>query len=220
MEVQAPVVQRKIIGVLLRAAREKSHRTVKEVAQRLGTSPARVRQYESGAREISMTELETLALYLQMPLSYFVSVDSSVEQEQPASPEPEKIKSLRAMIGYRLKQARIAAGKSRDECAQAVRIKPATLSRYERGLGDIPVTDLERLAKYLGVNLFYFLQDEKGDEEANEVLDLEKLAQLPKEVRAFALNADNMPYLRMAMKFRDLPRDKVQELGEIFLVVK
>ncbi len=218
MEVQAPVVQRKIIGVLLRASREKSHRTVKEVAQRLGISPARLRQYESGAREISMTELETLSLYLQVPLSYFLNADSNVEEEVPAAPKPEEIKSIRATIGERLKQARGAAGKTREECAQAAKIKPATLARYERGLGDVPITDLERLATFLGVNLFYFLQDQNGNDESS-VLDLEKLARLPKELRSFALNPDNMPYLRMAMKFRDLPHDKLKELGEIFLVV-
>lgn len=218
MQVQAPVVQRKIIGVLLRASREKSHRTIKEVAQRLGISPARVRRYESGAREISMTELETLSLYLQIPLSYFLSADSNVEEEILAAPKPEEIKSIRTMIGDRLKQARGAAGKSREECAQAVSIKPAALSRYERGLGDIPISELERLAKFLGVNLFYFLQNQYGSEESS-VLDLEKLAQLPIELRSFALNPDNMPYLRMAMKFRDLPHDKLKELGEIFLVV-
>ena len=220
MEVQAPVVERKIIGVLMRAAREKSHRTAKEVGQRLGISATRVRQYESGAREISLTELENFALYLQVPLSYFVSDDSMIQQETPVPSSPEKIKSLRSMIGERLKQARLSTGKSREECAQAVRIKPATLSRYERGVGDIPITELERLAKFLGVNLFYFLQDADGNEESGEVLDLEKLSHLPKEVRGFALNPDNMPYLRMAMKFRDLPHDKLKELGEILLVVR
>ncbi len=99
-------------------------------------------------------------------------------------------------------------------------MKLAALGRYERGLDDIPITELERLGKFLGVNFFYFLQEDASDEESGEVLMLEKLARLPKEVRAFALNADNMPYLRMAMKFRDLPRDKLKELGEILLVVR
>ena len=219
MSVSAPVLERKIIGVLMRAAREKSHRSVKQVAQRLGVSAGRMRQYEAGAREISLPELEMLALYLQIPLSYFLNPDSNVAEEMPAPPQPEKIKSLRVLIGTRLKQARLAAGKSREESASAARIKPSSLARYERGLGDMPITELERLAAFLGVNLFYFLQDDRPDE-ASEILDLEKLARLPRDVRAFALNPDNLPYLRMAQKFRDLPHDKLKELGEILLIVR
>ncbi len=220
MEVQAPVVQKKIIGVLMRAAREKAHRSIRQVAQRLGVSPARAWHYELGTREISLTELKSLALYLQVPLSYFLDTESRVEEEILNPPQPEKIKWLRTMVGSKLKQARLAAGKSREECAEAAGVKLAALGRYERGLDDIPITELERLGKFLGVNFFYFLQEDASDEESGEVLMLEKLARLPKEVRAFALNADNMPYLRMAMKFRDLPRDKLKELGEILLVVR
>ncbi len=218
MTVEPLAVERKIIGVLMRAAREQSHRSHKQVAQRLGVSAARVRQYESGAREVSLPELEMLALYLQVPLSYFINPDSSIQEDMPAPPQPEKIKSLRAMIGERLKQARVSAGKSREDCAQVARIKPSALARYERGLGDVPITQLERLAAFLGVNLFYFLQDQRAEQ--IDVLDLEKLARLPKEVRMFVLNSDNLPYLRMAIKFRDLPHDKLKELGEILLIVR
>lgn len=218
MSVQAPVVERKIFGVLMRAARERSHRSVKQIAQRLGVSTARVRQYESGAREVSLPELELLALYLQVPLSYFVNPNSDIPRDLPAPPHPEKIKSLRAMIGERLKQARLTANKSREEAAHAANLKPSTLARYERGLGDIPITELERLAAFLGVNLFYFLQGEH--EEQADVLDLEKLARLPKDARIFVLDPDNLPYLRMAQKFRDLPHDKLKELGEILLIVR
>ena len=53
-----------------------------------------------------------------------------------------------------------------------------------------------------------------------DVLDLEKLARLPKDVSAFILETGNLPYLRMAMKFADLPTDRLKELGEILLVVR
>lgn len=218
MLVHAPNIEGKIIGVLLRAARERSHRTLKQVAQRLGVSKARVRAYESGAREISLPELEIMALYFQVPLSYFIDPDSKVQEDRPTPPLPEELKSLRLMIGTRLKQARLAANKSREECAEVAQIKPSIMARYERGLADISIFELERLGSFLSVNLFYFLQNHHV--EPVDVLDLEKLAQMPKDVRIFALNADNLPYLRIAQKFRDLPHDKVKELGEIFLNVR
>ena len=219
MKSDALVLQRKIIGVLIRAAREKAHRTVKEVAQRLGVTEARVRQYERGSREISLPELEHLALFFQTPLSFFMDADSPIEVSAPQPPSAEQVRARRAALGVKVKQARLATGKTKEECAQAIGRKAATIGRYERGASDIPITELDRLARFLQVNLYYFVQD-KLNEDASGLLDLEKLARLPKEVRAFVLNPDNMPYVRMAIKFSDLPTDRLKELGEILLVVR
>ena len=219
MEPQTVVLQRKIVGVLIRAAREKTRRTTAQLAQRLGVTPGRIRAFESGKREISLPELELVALYLQTPLSFFVSGEMMIEEDIPPPPSAAEMRTRRALIGAKLKQARLAAGKSKDECAQAIGRKPTTIGRYERGLTDIPLAELDLLARCLNVNLYYFIE-RKDSEESAALLDLEKLARMPQEVRAFAFDAGNLPYLRMAMKFRDLPTDQLQEFGEILLVVR
>ncbi len=219
MEPKTLVLQRKIIGVLIRAAREKARRTPTQVAQRLGVTPARVRQYESGAREISLPELEMLALYLQTPLSFFLNGDGQVEAETPRLPSQAEFRTRRALIGAKLKQARLAEGKSKDACARAIGHTSAMLGRYERGVTDIPITELDQLAQLLHVNFYYFLES-NNEADVSGLNDLEKLARLPKEVHAFILNPNNLPYLRMAIKFSDLPTDKLKELGEILLVVR
>lgn len=218
MDTEALLVRRKIIGVLIRAAREKSHRTIQQTAQRLGVTPGRIRQYESGQREVTLPELELLALFFEMPLSYFLNVDSLIEEQPPFPPSPDEIRKRKMALGSKIKQARLAAGKSKEECAAQVERKVGTFARYERGASDIPITELERLAEFLSVNLFYFLEDRKASERGG-VFDLEKLARLPKDVRGFVLDPGNLAYLRMAIKFSDLPTDKLKELGEILLVV-
>ena len=220
MESKAKLVQRKIIGVLIRAAREKARRTDKEVAQRMGVTTARVRQWEKGAREVTLPELETLALFFRTQLSFFLEGDSMPEETIALPPSQEQIQARRAAIGEKLKQARLAAGKSREDCATAIQRKPGTISRYERGASDIPITELDRLAQFLNVNLPYFVERARGADDGGDLLDLEKLARLPKEVRAFALDPGSLPYLRMAAKFSDLPAEKLKELGEILLVVR
>jgi len=220
VESESLVLQRKIIGVLIRAAREKAHYPVAQVAQRLGVTPARLRAYERGTREISLPELEILALYLKAPLSFFFDKKSTVTEEPPKPPTEAELRVRRAMIGAKLKQARLADGKTKEECAQAIGRKPATMGRYERGLTDIPITELDKLAHLLHVNLYYFVERKAGDTQSGDVLDLEKLARLPKEVRAFVLDLGNLTYLRMAMKFADLPTNRLKELGEILLVVR
>ena len=216
MESDTVVLQLKIIGVLMRAARERAHRTVHQVAQRLGVTPARVRQYERGTRPVSMPELEILSLYLRTPLTFFFDREAAFQDEVSQSPTEAEMRTRRALMGVKLKQARLAAGKTKEDCAQAIGRNLATIGRYERGIGDIPITELDRLANLLGVNLYYFAEKKSVE----DTLDLDKLARIPKEVRAFVLDSDNLAYVRMAMKFADLPSDRLKELGEIFLVVR
>lgn len=218
MEPQPAVLQRKIVGVLIRAARERARRTVAQVAQCLGVTSARVRAYEQGTRELSLPELERLALYLQTPLSFFLSGEITLEEPLAQPPSATEMRARRALIGAKLKQARLAAGKSKQECAQAIGKTASMISRYERGAADIPLSELDVLARALKVNLYYFV--EREDALASDVLDLERLARLPRDVRAFALDPSNLPYLRMAMKLRDLPSDRLKELGEIMLVMR
>ncbi len=219
MEPQTVVLQRKIIGVLIRAAREKARRTPAQLAQCLGVTAARVRQYENGARDLSLPELELIALYLQTPLSFFISGESTIEEEVPQAPKPDQMRARRVTLGAKLKQARQAAGKSKEECAHAIGRKPGTLGRYERGVGEIALPELDTLARFLGVNLFYFVEN-TDDASATSLLDLEKLARMPREVRALVLDPGNLPYLRLALKFRDIPAERLNELGEIMLVVR
>jgi len=216
MESDTVVLQLKIIGVLMRAARERAHRTIHQVAQRLGVTPARVRQYERGTRAVSMPELEIVSHYLRTPLSFFFDKEAAFQEEIPHPPSESELRTRRAMMGAKLKQARMAAGKTKEDCAQAIGRNLATMGRYERGVGDIPITELDRLANLLGVNLYYFAEKKSVE----DTLDLDKLARIPKEVRAFVLDPGNLAFVRTAMKFADLPVDQLKELGEILLVVR
>ncbi len=218
MESDTVVLQRKIIGVLIRAARERAHHTVNQVAQRLGITPARVRQYERGTRDISLPELEILAHYLQTPYSFFFDKQPPVEEEIPQPPTEAEMRTRRALIGAKLKQARLAEGKSKEECAEVIGRTASTIGRYERGLGDIPINELDLLAHFLRVNLYYFVEKKQAD--ASGMLDLDKITRLPKEVRTFVTDPANLTFIRMAMKFADLPTDRLKELGEILLVVR
>lgn len=218
MESHKVVLQRKIIGVLIRAARERAHHTVNQVAQRLGVTPARIRQYEHGTRDISLPELEILAHYFQTPYSFFFDKQAPVEEPVPQPPTESEMRTRRALIGAKLKQARVAEGKSREECAQVIGKTASTFGRYETGALDIPLSELDALAHFLRVNLYYFVEKKQAD--AVGMLDLDKVMRLPKEVRAFVTDPANLTFIRMAMKFADLPAERLKELGEILLVVR
>ncbi len=220
MDSEAVVLERKIIGVLIRAARERAHRSPKEVAQRMGVSTARLRQYEMGMREISLPELEDLACYLQAPISFFLGTESLARREPATPPVEEEVRVRRALIGTKLRQARLDAHKNEDECGELIGRTAAQYKRYELGRTDIPVTELDRLSRFLGVGMDYFLEDGPSRKVGDQVLDPEAWSRLPPELRAFIMEPGSLPYLRMAAKFRDLPASKLKELGEILLVVR
>ena len=69
---QVMALRNRIVGALLREAREQKSKSQKELAQVVGCSPRLVSQYESGQHPIPLTELEAFADELGLPLSHFV----------------------------------------------------------------------------------------------------------------------------------------------------
>jgi transcriptional regulator with XRE-family HTH domain len=71
LHLDKPRIQRKIVGALLRQARQKAGKSQKECADLLSISTRRISQYEYGKRDILPSELEVLAPYLDIQMSQF-----------------------------------------------------------------------------------------------------------------------------------------------------
>ena len=67
----APRIKRKILGSLLRQARELAGKSQKECAELLGASTRLISQYERGDKELSSAEIQVLAPHLGVEVSYF-----------------------------------------------------------------------------------------------------------------------------------------------------
>ena len=70
--VQVMVLRNRIIGALLREAREQKGKSQKELAQAAECSPRRIAQYERGETPIPLVKLEAMAEYLGVPASHFL----------------------------------------------------------------------------------------------------------------------------------------------------
>lgn len=77
-------IRRRMIGVQIRQARLAAGKSLGECAQLLDATTETLLAYEYGKSDIPFHELETLAEFLQVPLSYFVDEDllSNSEKEQ------------------------------------------------------------------------------------------------------------------------------------------
>ncbi|WP_376790089.1 helix-turn-helix transcriptional regulator [Thermoflexus sp.] len=87
-------LRHRIIGLILRQARERAGKSMREVAAFLGCSPRRIRGYESGEYPIPLIELERLCLYLGVSLSDFYDTDSPIGQSVLLADQVERFRAL------------------------------------------------------------------------------------------------------------------------------
>ncbi len=69
---QLVALRQRIIAVLLREARAKSGKTLKDMAAVLGCSARRVAEFERGDRPIPFPQLEVMSEHLGVPMAYFL----------------------------------------------------------------------------------------------------------------------------------------------------
>ena len=71
--------------------------------------------------------------------------------------DPEEIAARRKLLGALMQRVRVKAGKSAQDCAQAMGVTVDVYASYEEGQGDVTLPELELLAHYLKmpVRLFF-----------------------------------------------------------------
>ncbi len=74
--------------------------------------------------------------------------------------QPHKQAIRRKVMGTLLRNARLAAGRSQSELAAALHVSKYCYSQYERGIREISLAELERVAELCGLSLGYFFDDE------------------------------------------------------------
>ena len=130
---QAIELRHRIIGALLREAREQTGKSQKELAQVMNSSPRLVGQYESGQHPIPLTQLEALAEELGLPLSHFL--DEGV-----------------GILGEReLEDRQYQEFKSLPEDVRAFVVEPVNLAylRVAMHLAQMPADTIRRIAQGL-----------------------------------------------------------------------
>ena len=87
-------------------------------------------------------------------------------------------------LGVLIRDARLAAGKSVKECAQAIGVSTGMFSAYERGTKSPSLPELEVLAYFLNVHLSHFWGREtvSGSEHPASTLDLATLFALRQRI--------------------------------------
>jgi transcriptional regulator with XRE-family HTH domain len=219
----AYVVRSKMLGVLLRDARQTAVKTNRECAEVLGLPTGAYNAYELGQKSPSLPELELLAFFLDVPLKHFWGEHTRSDHPRASAAQlpSAAITQLRdRIIGAQLRKARMTAKIKMKDLADQVGLASSRLSAYEFGERPIPLPDLEALVQRLNLNMEDLLESHGTVGEWDSAQRaVERLKDMPSDLRDFVTQPANEHYLRLAHKLSELPADKLRGIAESLLEI-
>ncbi len=199
---------RKIIGILIRAARERIGKPLKICAIVIGRTPEAFRKIEAGNNDISVRELLNLSRFLGVPIEYFFSEDVTLTDEDTVHFRLSQNTDQQALIGKRLQEARRQAGLKQKELASVLGCSVRMISQYEQGKRALSAGHAVQLLEILDLSLPQLLPDET-------LAAQYQISNFPDDVRQFILDAKNLPYLQAAMRLQQVAIPDLQRLAAI-----
>lgn len=213
------LLRARILGVLIRDAREAADLSVDRCAEQIEVPASTLSAWELGKIVPSLPQLELLSYALNVPISHFWGTETLLLQEQHATVDRAEYVALRTrLIGALLRQARENANLTPDALAEAAGVPTAYITAFELGQRPIPTPVLVTLASTCRVNLSYFL--ENGNRIGTFLLlqeDMKNFSELPEEVRRFVASPVNQPYIELAMRIAQMGTSELRTIAESIL---
>jgi len=209
----------KMLGDLIRSAREHERRSIAECAEVLGVSPEDFDKAEAGEYLLSLPDLEALAIFLDVPMGYFWGSESLGQELEV---DYDNFMALRhRIIGALLSQLRLRERRSEQELADELGVDLERIRSYETGETPIPYLHLEQLSRALNASIHHFLDDQRGPlrrHEAEQRLQ-KQFNQLSPEMQAFLCNPVNVSYLTTAKRLSEMDVAKLRQVAENILEI-
>ncbi len=211
----------KMLGVLIKDARESAARSLEECARLLNVPANTVQAWEFGDDVPSLPQLELLAYYLGVHVSHFWGVQTLDGTRIEKIDTQAQYQELRdRMIGALLRQAREEADLSQEDLAQRAGIPLESLQQYELGEVSIPMHHLPTLANLVDRNPDYFIETSGYVGELLKIYEeWKRFTDLDPEIRAFAANPLNVAFIKIAMTFSQMPADDLRKAAEGLLEI-
>jgi transcriptional regulator with XRE-family HTH domain len=207
----------KILGVLLRDARSKAGKSMKELGELIGVSSGTISSIERGTNSLSLPELELIAYFLDLPLKQFWGAEIEANGPRQAKDiNADQLLTIRhRTIGAMLRQARMEKNLSQKDLAGRSEISTSRIRRYENGETAVPLPELEKLASSLGLHLEDFIDrgGPVGEWLAGKRAE-QTLNQLPRSLQEFIADPENRGYLELAQRLSITSKDKLRSMSE------
>ncbi len=208
----------RILGVLIRDAREAAELSIEACAAQIGVPADTLAEWEFGKAMPNLPQLELLAYTLNLPISHFWGTDTTLRTDRELHNPQEYVLIRTRIIGGMLRAAREQQNLSPEDLAAQAGVSPGHINAYELGQRPIPTPVLVSLAAACKVNLNYFL--ENGNRVGSYLLlqeDVRQFNALPADVRHFVAAPINQPYIELAMKLARLGTDELRAIAEAIL---
>jgi transcriptional regulator with XRE-family HTH domain len=213
------LLRARILGVLIRDARQAAGLSAAELANQLGIAEDTLGDWEFGESMPSLPQLELLAYVLNVPISHFWGTETLIEQAERRKVDPGEYTALRGrLIGALLRGAREQANLTPEQLAAEADIPLNHVNAYELGDRPIPVPVLTTLAQVCGVNMAYFLED--GNRVGQFLAlqeDLQHFIDMPDAMRRFVATPVNQAYIELAMRLEQMETDELRGIAEAIL---
>ena len=210
-------IREKKLGLLIRNARMAERRSIKECAEAIGIKPGLFRAYEEGRRSPSLPELETLVYFLKLSISQFLGKETwpEVVTSLESVDLPQLIALRQRMIGALMRQERTSINMSIRHLALETGISQSKLKSYELGQRAISLPELESILAVMGSRIeIFFDQSGPVGQWMNNQRAMQKILELPEEMRDFVCQPVNRPYLVLAMKLNEMSKEKLRSVAE------
>jgi len=215
------LLRARILGVLIRDARQAADISPEHCAAQIGVSADTLADWELGKSMPGMPEVELLAYVLNVPISHFWGTETLMQQAGRQQIDAHEYIALRnRLIGALLRAAREEANLTPEQLAAEAGVSAGNIAAYELGNRTIPAPVLTTLASACRVNMSYFL--EHGNR-VGEFLalqeDLKTFTDLPPDVRRFVASPINQPYLELAMRLAQTGTAELRGIAESILEI-
>lgn len=213
-------VRARILGVLIRDARQSAQMSATTCAERVGVPVETLDDWELGRAVPSLPQLELLAYTLRLPISHFWGTELLAPEQHQLLDAEEYHKLRDRLIGMALRKARRNARLTVAELAEAAGVSADHVRAYETGLRAIPTPVLASLASACRVNMTHFLEN---DNRVGRYLllqeDIRKFSDLPETVRQFVAQPVNEPYLDLALRLSQMETDELRAIATAILEI-
>ena len=126
----------KKLGELIQQARLHARRSVSDCGQVLGLALDEFEAIEAGERDLTLPEMEALAIYLDVSMNYFWG--KAPLAEPPQVDFQSYLQLRQRIVGAVLRQMRMQTRQTTEDLAEAIGVEPVVIAAYESGDTAVP----------------------------------------------------------------------------------
>jgi transcriptional regulator with XRE-family HTH domain len=223
MNTQLLSIKAKKFGVRLTGFRQNKGVSIDQLSQWTGISSQEVEKTERGESDLSLPQIELIALRLGMMTenllngnlenNKFVTIDKTTNRQYTVLRD--------RMIGLILRKTRTEQNKEMDEVSSRCGISESDLTQYESGTVSLPWPVLECLCEQYDLPVKSLLSgfSQPASYTSQQNTQVSASSHLTEDLTKFIQDPANLPYLELAKKLSELDAAKLRGIAEGLLEI-